>query len=322
MALEWFDLNNRHIAVFLWSVVFLVGISFKKEVRRAILSMVRAALERTIISVLLGAIVWSALTLSAAVVIGRMLGLWSVIPVASGLYWFCISGIPLLATSFTNDPGTYRKRLREAFGIWAIFAAFISVSVFSLPVEVLIVFFAELLGILYVGSLVSEDAGKGVGRLFPAAPIAFYLAIVLGSMIGGKVGLINVLQSFMLPVILTATFQPYVKYVKFMERYEHRGSPITKRWISSQDYGERWPFTVERVRLCHQASSVWVERRHLFPVPSIKRYPVNGLAKPWLTRLGCECENLEEIWKPASDGLKVNIGPIIRDGLSMGEESG
>ena len=322
MTLEWFDLNDRHIAVALWLLVFVVGLSFKTEVRRAIFGIVRIALERTILSALIGATVWLAIVLSATVVVGRMLGLWPTIPAVSGLYWFFISGIPLLFTSFTDDPTAYQKRLKEAFGIWAIFTAFISVSVFSLPVEVLIVFFAELLGILYVGSLVNEDAGEGVGKLFPIVPIVFYLAIVLGSLIGGKVDVVNALQSFMLPVILTAAFQPYIKYVKFMERYEGRGGPITRRSISSEDYGGRWPFTVERVRLCHQASSVWVETRRLFPVPSTKRYPVNGLAKPWLTRLGYECEDLEGIWKPASDGSKVNIGPIILDGLSLGEDSG
>lgn len=321
MAVEWFDLNNRHFAVALWLVVFVIGLSLKVEVRRAILSMVRASLERTILSVLIGAIVWSALMLSVTVVVGRVLGLWSTIPVVSGLYWFCISGIPLLLTSFTDDPSAYRKRLREAFGIWAIFAAFIGVSTFSLPAEVLIVFFANLLGILYVGSLLNEDAGKSMGRLFPMVPIVFYLAIILGSVIGGKVDLFNALQSFILPVVLTATFQPYIKYVKFMERYECSGGPITRRWISSQDYGESWPFTVERVRLCHQARSVWVEKRRLLPVPSTKKYPVNGLAKPWLTRLWYQCENLDDISKTSPDGLTIGVEPIIRDGLRMGEDS-
>ena len=321
MALEWFDLNYRHFAVVLWLVVFVGGLSFKIEVRCAIFSMVRVALERTILSVLTGAIVWSALMLSATVVVGRMLGLWSTIPAFSGLYWFFVSGIPLLMTSFTDDPSAYRKRLREAFGISAIFTAFISVSIFSLPVEVCIVLFAEILGILYVGSSLNEDAGKSVRRLFPIVPIAFYLAIVLGSMVAGKVGVVNVVQSFLLPVVLTATFQPYIKFVKFMERYEYTGSPITKRWISSQDDGESWPFTVERVRLCHQASSVWVETRRLLPVPSVRRYPVSGLAKPWLTRLGYECKILEEISKTSSDGVMVSVGPIIRDGFRMGEDS-
>ena len=315
-------MNNRHVAVALWFVTFVVGLSIKVEVRLAILNVVRAMLGRTILSLLLQAIVWWALMLSSIVVIGRALGIWSTIPAVTGLYWFCISGIPLLMTSFTDDPRAYRKCLREAFGISAIFAAFVSVSVFSLPIEMFIVFFAELLGILYVVSLTDRGADKSVGRLFPVVPIVFYLAIVFGSVIGGKVDVINVLEAFLLPVVLTASFQPFVKYVRFMERYESRGGPTARRWISSQDYGESWPFTVERARLCHQATSVWVETRHLFPVLKIKRYPVNGTAKPWLTNLGYNCEKLEDICKPSSDVFRVNIGPIIQDGFRMGEESG
>lgn len=319
MTLGWLDLNNRHIAVALWLLVFVVVLCFKTEVRHSMFNVVRTMLGRTILSVLIEAIVWSALVLSVTVVVGRMLGLWSTIPVVTGLYWFCISGIPLLLTSFSDDTNSYRKRLWEAFGIWAIFTAFVSVSVYSLPIEVLIVFFAELLGVLYVGSLLSDDAAKGLGRLFLILLTVFCLAIVLGGVIDGKVDLVSVLESFMLPVILTVALRPYTKYVEFMERFEVRGGPINRRWIFANDYGENWPFTVGRVRLCHQASSVWVETRCLFPIPSVRRYPVNGLAKPWLTRMGYRCENLEDIWKPLSDGLKVNIGPIIQDGLRMGE---
>ena len=261
------------------------------------------------------------LMLSAAVVVGRLLGLWSTIPLVTGLYWFLISGIPLLMTSFTEDPVAYGKRLGEACGISAVFVAFISVSTFSLPEEVFIVLFAELLGILYAASLMSEDTGKRMRRLFPTVPMLFYLVIVLGSMLAGKVSVVNVLQAFLLPVILTGTLQPYIKYVRFMERYEGRGGPVSRRWVSSEDYGEDWPFTVGSVRLCHQASSIWVETRRLLPIPRVKRYAVNGLAKSWLTSMGCDCEDLEDIWKPTSHGSRVSIGPIIRDGFRMGEGS-
>ena len=223
MTLERFDLNYRHVAAVLWLVVLVCGLSLKIEMRRAIINMVRAMLERTLLSVLIGAIVWSVLMLSAAVVVGRLLGLWSTIPLVTGLYWFLISGIPLLMTSFTEDPVAYGKRLGEACGISAVFVAFISVSTFSLPEEVFIVLFAELLGILYAASLMSEDTGKRMRRLFPTVPILFYLVIVLGSMLAGKVSVVNVFQAFLLPVILTGTLQPYIKYVRFMERYEGRG---------------------------------------------------------------------------------------------------
>ncbi|CAN5634546.1 hypothetical protein BH23GEM7_BH23GEM7_27190 [soil metagenome] len=88
-------------------------------------------------------------------------------------------------------------------------------------------------------------------------------------------------------------------------------SPITpgagRANISRTDYGDRWPLTVESGRLeCRGAGAV------VF-VQGGREYAVNGMAK------SAGARDIDPIWRadPSDLGYKVNIGPLIDDGLKL-----
>ena len=85
--------------------------------------------------------------------------------------------------------------------------------------------------------------------------------------------------------------------------------------ITSEDYGSAWPFTVSEVELrCDgdaDLATAWVEHDG-------KRYPLTGYTETYFESRYRNVRALEGIWKDnPSTGAKVDVGPIIRDGLAM-----
>lgn len=77
--------------------------------------------------------------------------------------------------------------------------------------------------------------------------------------------------------------------------------------IHRSDYGNDWPFTVSSGTLHCDRQMVWFEAN------GGRKYALNGTARTHLDG----ALPLEHIWRSRSNGLKVNIGPMIREGLAL-----
>ena len=75
--------------------------------------------------------------------------------------------------------------------------------------------------------------------------------------------------------------------------------------IHRSDYGSRWPFTVSSATLHCDRQMVWVEANG-------RKYALNGTARTHLDG----ALPLERIWR-RSGAARVNIGPMIREGLAL-----
>lgn len=87
-------------------------------------------------------------------------------------------------------------------------------------------------------------------------------------------------------------------------------SPIL---ISAEQHGEAWPFTLDEVHLaCWDRNAVVV-----MDPESGQAYALNGSASGRAAELGLE--PLEQIWRETGDewGTRVNVGPIIQEGLKL-----
>lgn len=78
------------------------------------------------------------------------------------------------------------------------------------------------------------------------------------------------------------------------------------REVAASDYGDEWPLTVESGTLRCDGDSVIFETGGT-------EYAVNGLAD------GRGYADIDPIWAPAPEGggLKLNIGPLLDDGLEL-----
>ena len=72
------------------------------------------------------------------------------------------------------------------------------------------------------------------------------------------------------------------------------------------DYGSRWPFTVDSVTLHCENDAVWVETGG-------QKYALNGWASTYLD----DDLPLERIWRRSTPAPRVNIGPMINEGLAL-----
>ena len=86
--------------------------------------------------------------------------------------------------------------------------------------------------------------------------------------------------------------------------------------ISQADYGKDWPLTAPEATLYCELNMVWV-------VYSRVAYPVNGMASAGLAkrRPSLTVRPLEDIWlyddRYPGTGLRINISPLIDDGLKL-----
>ena len=90
--------------------------------------------------------------------------------------------------------------------------------------------------------------------------------------------------------------------------------------IRDQDYGSEWPLTVSEATLhCERPGTdsslgmVWVEHNGF-------AYPINGTALSLLEdrRPELRIRDIKSIWSiGGSPGSRVNIGPLIDDGLEL-----
>ena len=79
--------------------------------------------------------------------------------------------------------------------------------------------------------------------------------------------------------------------------------------IHRSDYGNDWPFTVFSGTLHCDGYAVWSEANG-------NKYALNGTAQTHLEG----ALPLERMWRSRSNGAKVNIRPMIREGLRLCEE--
>jgi hypothetical protein len=90
------------------------------------------------------------------------------------------------------------------------------------------------------------------------------------------------------------------------------GASSTEGHVSRADYGKDWPLTVESGTLhCEDPGAV------TFTADNGTTYWVNGTAGNQAKTRGWA--DIRSIWAddPAYAGLKINIGPLIDDGLKL-----
>ncbi len=318
--MEWYDLNNRHIASVLWLIILVATGAFNKNIRQSAIGLIGAALERRVLSLLIEMLFYCAVVLACVVVLGKWLGLWNTLPLVAAIFWFGLSGISLIGLIFSSKPGIYWKKVRDTLGLPAIAIALLDVSVFSFLFEFLLFIpLSTLLTCMLVVAQTKNDTHQGVKILLSILSLSFHISVIVFSLVTGKITLVSVIQAFILPTALTVGVFPYLWYVRFIERFHISSRSVRCRKITSTEFGDGWPFTVDTLRLCYVAGAIWVEKWKVFPLPHKKRYPVNGIAPGWLATRGYKYGDLSEIWRQLPDGSRVNIYYIIQKGLAMGQ---
>ena len=317
---DFFDLNARHTVIFLWSVVFLTFCVVKSptRIRKSVFGVITALGAPMVLIVITGLISVVLVVVVVTEGLKWAVGIAEPIPVVATTIWFFTSGFSLLLNlgKFYEGETAFFRKAREVLGPAAVVTALVDFSIlplwwelFVLPVVTFLFLISEL---GYSLGAPREDA-RPVVVIAKALLIVYLVALIW---LAAKEVFQNpnawgaLFQTFWIPAFLTIVALPYLKLVMVGDKMQFDLSAGRKA-VRSGEYGSDWPLTVDSATLCCKFRAAWVEVDR-------KKYGLNGTSKTMLPRYGHACFDLEEIWRDHPDGRrKVDIGPLIRDGLAL-----
>ena len=327
--LEWYDLNARHEATFLWAAVVLLSFVAKSSrARSQTLHLLRALLKPSIFLLIIGLVANVVALSSIAVIIGRKVGLWETLPIVAAIIWSFTTGVFILLhlRDFLTSGSGFRTRAASLLGPSTIITEVVGIAILA--------FWLELLLIPVLFLLVFEAYSKRSARRLIVSN-GLLLVYATGLIASVVIDLIadpgtwrSLAQAILFPVVLTIGILPYMKLLVMVERLRFIASAKCKA-VTASEYGIDWPLTVDSAKLCSKSNVVWVEVKG-------RKYGVSGNARTILENHGHECLELNDIWgdhperdqwKDAmgTDGdamvWKVSVGRLIQDGLALERQS-
>ena len=313
--LDWYDLNARHVAIFLWMTAFLVFVLVKSSpVRKSVLGVLRSLDDPLILPVVTGLVSMVYITTAMLVMVKELAGWEEPVPIVAITIWFLTSGFSLLLRydKLSRESTEFWRQAKTLFGPSTAITAFVDFSIMPLWWELLLFPFVTVLVLIHEVGFLREGRHPVVAitRFLLLAYLAALILLALKDLVGNPDRLEGLVQVFLLPVFLTSGALPYMKAVIVVERMRFDITSACKT-VRSIDYGADWPLTVDAAKLCRNRHAVWVE-------VDGKKYGLNGTAKGVLAGNGHACCDLAPIWKDHTCRMgKVNISRLLQDGLAL-----
>lgn len=214
--------NNREIATGIWLVIAAIFAGRSKDVRG---SLAKVAKMFTNIKIAIPFLLMVAYV-GLEVFLCNQFNLWNLSLLKDTLYWFFLGGFALLMNCIGNkEPGKFFKdTILQCIGITAILEFLLNVYTLPLLGELILL---PVICFLAVGATMSQYEIKYaiLGKLFNRILSLFGLALliyVIRSLFLYHDELItrNTLNSFLLPILLTLLFLPFLYIAKLIADYE------------------------------------------------------------------------------------------------------
>lgn len=215
-------ISNRELSIVFWLTIFLVFALLKKDVRKSSKHLISAFFQHKIIVVTLLMIVYI-----ESIILGLVkIGFWEPSLLKDTFYWPIFVGFPLLMK--TTKIGSEKKYLKSILigsikGVVIIefIANFYS---FSLLTEFILI---PVMTIIGASQIFSKDKPEYhvVEKLFSNIVFLFGLVVLLytGYQLYqgfGEFANLTTLKSFLLPIILTIVFLPFLYLIALWSLYE------------------------------------------------------------------------------------------------------
>lgn len=261
------DINTREIAILIWSGVFALWAASHQSIRASFWKFLKGAANRTILT-FVGLL--AAYTLLEVWLIDSV-GLWSMELLKTALGWFVLTGLTSGVNALTSyeDP-PYGKHVRDSLRIAVILELVMGKFTFPLPVELVLVPFVVLVGLMVT---VNEIRNKDplVHRFLNGLQVVvglfiFTLAAARAVREFSVLAKPVVLMEFLLPPILSLLFIPAMFLIVLFARYE---------WLFLKLQGDKQFRRYAKLRLLRllgpQPRKVLAfGRKHAFVLPSIR----------------------------------------------------
>jgi hypothetical protein len=215
-------LDNREWATLIWLTILIVWASFNNQIRASFRSIIKALLAKRIIILL---------SLMASYVVLLVfglsyLGLWDISQLKNTLIWSVTVGIVTMFSinRIQKEEHYFRKAALENLKIGVFIEYLVTLYVFSLPVELVLVPFISLLVLLLAVAQTNEQykpAEKllnGLLFVLGVGLLAFSIYSIYNDF-NGFVTVNNVI-AFFLPIVLSILFLPFIYVERVYIKYE------------------------------------------------------------------------------------------------------
>ena len=221
--------NNREIAIGIWLLVFAAFAISIRTVRASLPSLWNTLFCSQILVPLFLMITYIAIV----VLILSEAGIWSTIQLKNTIFWtFSVAILSMFRIPhITEDENYFRGAIRDNFKFIAVFEFVVAFYTFSILVEMVIVPAVTLLVTLQAFSE-TERRYKQVARLLANFLTIFGLCLILyaGYMLATAPSSFfhaDTLSNFILPIVLTILFLPFLFSLTLYAHYEALFTRIT-----------------------------------------------------------------------------------------------
>ena len=214
--------NNREIAIAIWLFALFIFMLFNESIRSSMFNLVKAFFHKKILLTILLIILY----FSAMLVLLYLVKFWNTALLKDSIIWLVFTGLLTCFNPVTakQNEKVFRKIIRENLSIVLVLEFILNTYTFSLVVE-LILLPALTLIILFAEVSKTNSKYKSVENLMNRLQITLSFIILISIIYRiladfSNFWIVNTLKSFLLPIILTIIFLPFIYFLVLYSRYE------------------------------------------------------------------------------------------------------
>ena len=170
--IEFLDSNARHEVALIWYSAFLAfALLRSSDARSSALSLLKTLSEGLMLGVVTALLLFVVVLTTLAIIMGRTVGLFEVVPGITATVWFITSGFSLLFSlgQSENGRGLLREKIRTVLAPSAFCAAIFDVAILPFWWEVALL---PVVTVLVYASIVHSSRTANLGLLSYAVGLA------------------------------------------------------------------------------------------------------------------------------------------------------
>lgn len=233
------DLTNRELSILAWVTVFLLFASWKTRPWKLLRDLISVLISRPILIVLAA----MAIQVAASVWVLWVAGFWELANIKTTLLWVATFAISTLFRLSANkvEGDLFKEIWRDIISL-NIFVVFLADTyTFSLPVELILVPFASVVGAMSVYTA-KDEKHSAVRKVLDTLLFIIGLMVLINAIRGAAEdagGLFSVAtaREFAVPIVLSVLYLPFLFVMQAVFFYE---ANFVRVDIAVQDRSLRW----------------------------------------------------------------------------------
>jgi hypothetical protein len=214
--------NTREVSSFIWFSFLLLWALIKKQIRESLFTALKSLFQKQIASTLVAIFVYVSIT----ILLLYKAGFWNISMLKDSIVWMLFSAVVVMISTVTskNEEKILKKLILDNLKVVALLEFVINTYTFSIIGELVFVPLVSLIVILKAFTEASKEyelVDKILGWLL--AVIGFAIIGVAGSkMLNDYQNFqsISSIKNFLLPIILTISFIPFLYSLLLYSFYE------------------------------------------------------------------------------------------------------